>query len=63
MTHPLICSVCNAEGEVPIFTFEGHQTEYTARCPHCLGVGLALPIETSPRAGGVHEPRGAGRSR
>lgn len=55
MKHPLTCSVCNGEGEVPIFTFEGHQTEYTARCPHCLGVGFALPIETSSRRNAVSE--------
>ena len=37
------CYVCAGEGHVPILTHDGEQTPYTARCPHCSGVGRALP--------------------
>lgn len=40
-----ICEVCNGEGYAPIFAHDGSQTQYTARCPHCGGVGWALPLE------------------
>lgn len=33
------CPVCNGEGEVAIYAHDGMQTDYTARCPHCIGFG------------------------